>query len=120
MEFDSSITDLDEIELSEEEMEEVMKQWANTLIGSMIGNEVTTENMEHYVKAKWRHIATPTITKVAGIFLYHFHSAADVVEVLEGPASFVFDKPLLLKKYEAGMVLGKHLGIYKQMGPKYT
>lgn len=29
--------------------------------------------------------------------------------ILEGPATFVFDKPLLLKKYETSMVSGKHL-----------
>lgn len=42
MEFDSSIVLLEEIELSEEELEEGMKQWENTLIGSMIGTEVKT------------------------------------------------------------------------------
>lgn len=109
IEFDSSIADLYEIELSEEEMEEGVRQWANTLIGSVIDTEVTTENMKCYVQAKWRHIATPTVTKVAGIFLFQFHSATDMMEILEGPTSFVFDKPLMLKQYEAVMVLGNQL-----------
>lgn len=67
------------------------------------------ENVERYVKAKWRDIATPTVTKVAGIFVFEFHSAADMMAILEQPTGFVFDKPLLLKQYEAGMVLWKNL-----------
>lgn len=49
-------------------MEEGIQQWANTLGGIVVGAETTRENMERYVKVKWRQIVAPTVTKLVGIF----------------------------------------------------
>lgn len=52
-------------------------------------------------------MAPPVVIKQSGIFLLRFNSEDEVNRILAPPLNFVFDKPLLLKKYEIGMKLGK-------------
>lgn len=72
----------------------------------MVGTEVTKEAMEKFIVAKWKKIPPPTVSKKSGLFLLQFSLEDDINFIVLLPLSFVFDKPLLLKKFEVGMKLG--------------
>lgn len=86
-----------------------MKVWNHALLGCIIGAEVSWTSMSRYVAVKWENVALPSIVKRSSIFSFSFQNHADMMLIYEGLASFIFDKPILLNKYEAGMVLRKSL-----------
>lgn len=109
MKFDRSVEQLDEIIISDDEMEEGIQQWRNTLVGCVMGTEVTKENMDKFVAAKWKRVVSPASSKASGVFLFQFHSESDMLQILEGATNFIFDKALVPKRYEPDMALGKGL-----------
>lgn len=76
---------------------------------TVVRTEVTKEAMTKFVAAKWKQVLPPTVSKKSGIFLLQSSSEDDMNSILELLLIFVFYKPLLLKKYEVGMKLGKNL-----------
>lgn len=107
--YDTSMKGKDEVILSEEEIEEGIVQWKHTLVATVVGIEVTSEAMKKYIAVKWKQISPPTVSKKSGVFLLCFNSEDDLNAIMVLPLNFVFDRPLLMKRYEVGMKLGKSL-----------
>lgn len=65
--------------------------------------------MDKFVCTRWKGITPPKVVKQNGIFLFQFHSQDDLSKIYESLTFFVFDHPVLLKRYEQGMKIGKHI-----------
>lgn len=74
-----------------------------------MGHEVSSKNMPKFIKTHWKNMVTPILVNQVGIFLFSFHSHADMIHIYEGLTDFVFDKLLLLNHYKPGMILSKAL-----------
>lgn len=80
-------------------------------MASVVGTEITKEAMEPFIQARWRKVTPPVASKKSWVFLLRFKSTDDMNRILKLPLSLIFDRPLLMKKYEIGMCLGKGLFI---------
>lgn len=100
MQLDEMAASAEEIEFSNEELQEGSKIWKFALIRCVVGTEISWTTMEKFVKARWKGMQPPTIVKRSGVFLFQFHSQDDLTKIYEASMYFVFDHPLLLKRYE--------------------
>lgn len=107
--LDESVASAGTIEFTDDELHEASKIWKFTLIGCVVGTEVNWVNMEKFVRAKWKGIQSPTIVKRNGTFLFQFYTQEDMNKVYEASTFFIFDHPLLLKKYEPGMRISRDI-----------
>lgn len=99
----------EEIEISDEKLPEGSANWKLTLIGCVVGTEISWSNMDKFIKARWKGMSPPTLVKRNGVFLFQFQNQEDLNKIYGALMFFVFDHPLLLKRYEQGMKIGRHL-----------
>lgn len=109
MQLDKLVANAGKIEFSDEEMHQASENWKYTLIGCVIGTEITWTNMDKFIRAKWKGMKPPTIVKRNGVFLFQFQTHEDLTKIYESYTYFVFDHPLLLKRYEKGMSIGREI-----------
>lgn len=106
MEYDRISAEATDVVFSDEDLDEGAKYWKHSLVACVVGSEVSSPQMDRFVKAKWTGIVPPTIVKQAGVFIFTFDSHEDLSKVYEAFTCFIFDKPLLLKRLEPGMRIG--------------
>lgn len=90
MQLDESAVAAEEVEFSDEELEEGSNNWKLTLIECVAGTEVSWVNMDKYVRARWKGINPPTLVKQNGVFLFQFQSHDNFSKVYEAMTYFVF------------------------------
>lgn len=109
LKLNESMVSAEKVEFTDEELLEGSEDWKLTLIGCVVGTEVSWANMEKFVRAKWKGMQIPKIVKRNGVFLFQFHAQEDLTKIYESFTFFIFDHPLLLKQYELGMPIGRHI-----------
>lgn len=108
MELDDNVASIDEVEFSDEDLQEGSTDWKFTLVGCVAMTEVSWAYMRKFIISRWKGITPLVIAKQNGEFLFTFSNHEEVTKIYES-LTFVFDHPLLLKRYEPGMIIGKHL-----------
>ncbi|KAL0455268.1 UNVERIFIED_CONTAM: hypothetical protein Slati_0866000 [Sesamum latifolium] len=82
------------------------QRWTNTAVGYFLGRRPYFHHVNEYVRSVWP-IVREVMTTSNGFFLFQFKMNAAMEEVIEGGPWLFQGQPIVLQKWEPGMVLRK-------------
>ncbi|KAL0295646.1 UNVERIFIED_CONTAM: hypothetical protein Scaly_3095000 [Sesamum calycinum] len=83
------------------------RRWENTAVGYFLGRKPYYHHLNDYVRSVWPGVKTVTATS-NGFYFFQFKTEIAMEEVLEGGPWLFQGQPIVLQRWEPGMVLRKH------------
>ncbi|KAL0285686.1 UNVERIFIED_CONTAM: hypothetical protein Sradi_7168000 [Sesamum radiatum] len=81
-------------------------RWKTTAVGYFLGKKPYFHNLNEFVRSIWPGVRDVKATS-NGFFFFQFETAAAMEEVIEGGPWLYLGQPIVLQKWEPGMVLRK-------------
>ncbi|KAL0444824.1 UNVERIFIED_CONTAM: hypothetical protein Slati_2205100 [Sesamum latifolium] len=82
------------------------QRWSNTAVGYFLGRRPYFHHVNEFVRSVWPMVREVTATS-NGFFFFQFKMNAAMEEVIEGGPWLFQGQPIVLQKWEPGMVLRK-------------
>ncbi|KAL0291249.1 UNVERIFIED_CONTAM: Retrovirus-related Pol polyprotein from type-2 retrotransposable element R2DM [Sesamum radiatum] len=83
------------------------RRWDNTAVGYFLGRKPYYHHLNEYVRSVWPAIKMVTATS-NGFYFFQFKTEIAMEEVIEGGPWLFQGQPIVLQRWEPGMVLRKH------------
>ncbi|KAK4384533.1 hypothetical protein Sango_3051100 [Sesamum angolense] len=83
------------------------RRWDNTAVGYFLGRKPYYHHLNEYVRSVWPAVKTVTATS-NGFYFFQFKTEIAMEEVIEGGPWLFQGQPIVLQRWEPGMVLRKH------------
>ncbi|KAK4382247.1 hypothetical protein Sango_2890500 [Sesamum angolense] len=83
------------------------RRWDNTAVGYFLGRKPYYYHLNEYVRSVWPDVKTVTATS-NGFYFFQFKTEIAMEEVIEGGPWLFQGQPIVLQRWEPGMVLRKH------------
>ncbi|KAL2237565.1 UNVERIFIED_CONTAM: hypothetical protein Sindi_0948200 [Sesamum indicum] len=82
------------------------KRWKTTVVGYFLGKRPYFHHLKEYALSVWPGLREVTGT-TNGFFFFQFKLVADMEDIIEGGSWLFQGQPIVLQKWESGMVLRK-------------
>ncbi|KAL0294558.1 UNVERIFIED_CONTAM: hypothetical protein Sradi_6878500 [Sesamum radiatum] len=82
------------------------RRWSSTAVGYFLGRRPYFHHVKDYARSIWPRVHEVTTTS-NGFFFFQFETTAAMEEVIEGGPWLLNRQPIILQKWEPGMVLRK-------------
>ncbi|KAL2250145.1 UNVERIFIED_CONTAM: hypothetical protein Sindi_2488200, partial [Sesamum indicum] len=83
-----------------------LRRWNSTAIGYFLGKRPYFHHLKDYVKSIWPLLIDVTVTS-NGFFFFRFKTTVAMEEIIEGGPWLFQGQPIVLQKWEPGMVMRK-------------
>ncbi|KAL0302795.1 UNVERIFIED_CONTAM: hypothetical protein Sangu_3077500 [Sesamum angustifolium] len=83
------------------------RRWDNTAVGYFLGRKPYYHHLNEYVRSVWPAVKMVTATS-NGFYFFQFKTEIAMEEVIEGGPWLFQGQPIVLQRWEPGMVLRKH------------
>ncbi|KAL0373436.1 UNVERIFIED_CONTAM: hypothetical protein Sradi_3259300 [Sesamum radiatum] len=83
------------------------RHWACTAVGYFLGRKSYFHHLNEYVRSVWSGIKMVTAT-TNGFYFFQFKTEAAMEEVIDGGPWLFQGQPIVLQRWEPGMILRKH------------
>ncbi|KAK4384139.1 hypothetical protein Sango_3088100, partial [Sesamum angolense] len=83
------------------------RRWDNTAVGYFLGRKPYYHHLNEYVRSVWPAVKTVTATS-NGFYFFQFKTEIAMEEVIEGGPWLFQGQPIVLQRWEPGMVLRKY------------
>ncbi|KAL0373966.1 UNVERIFIED_CONTAM: hypothetical protein Sradi_3312300 [Sesamum radiatum] len=82
------------------------RRWSSTAVGYFLGRRPYFHHVKDYARSIWSRVREVTATS-NGFFFFQFETTVAMEEVIEGGPWLLNGQPIILQKWEPGMVLRK-------------
>ncbi|KAL0439704.1 UNVERIFIED_CONTAM: hypothetical protein Slati_2453400 [Sesamum latifolium] len=82
------------------------RRWSSTAVGYFLGRRPYFHHVKEYARSVWPMVREITVTS-NGFFFFQFTTTTAMEEVIEGGPWLFHGQPIVLQKWEPGMVLRK-------------
>ncbi|KAL0439852.1 UNVERIFIED_CONTAM: hypothetical protein Slati_2468200 [Sesamum latifolium] len=94
------------VRLSLDAIRDGSRRWTSTAVGYFLGRRPYFHHVKEYARSVWPMVVEVTATS-NGFFFFQFSTTAAMEEVIKGGPWLFHGQPIVLQKWESGMVLRK-------------